>query len=126
MLTDRRLLVLVPLLVFACENTPEPLTPPQPGPPPASAPSAERAPPPPMFDPLAAGLTPEGQTRLCDDHLAAAQKLVEAIRAGKGASPGELTYETTIGRFDDAIVETHDAAELPHLMALAHPDAAVR
>jgi thimet oligopeptidase len=126
MLTQRRLLLLVPLLVFACENTPEPVTPPQPGPAPASASPATPAPPSPMFDPLAAGLTPEGQTRLCDDHLAAAQRLVEAIRASLGAPPGDLTYDTTIGRFDDVIVETHDAAELPHLMALAHPDAAVR
>jgi thimet oligopeptidase len=79
-----------------------------------------------MFDPIAAGLTAEGQRRLCDDHLAAAEGLLETIRALAGSTPDKLTYEATLGRFDDVIAEMHDAQELPHLMSVAHPDAAVR
>jgi thimet oligopeptidase len=90
-------------------------------PPPAAAPK-----PAPMFDPLSAGLTAEGMTRLCDDHLAAAGKLADTIRALSGAPADKVTYGSSLGRLDDVIIEVRDAQELPHLMALAHPDAAVR
>jgi thimet oligopeptidase len=79
-----------------------------------------------MFDPLATGLTATGVTRLCDDHLAAAKKYVDEIRALAGAPSDKLTYEATLGRLDEVILETRDAQEFPHLMSLAHPDAAVR
>src|SRR5579872_664088 len=101
MIVARRLVLLAAASLFACENMPEPAAPP---PPPPPAPAAAPAPPlAPMFDPLAAGLTAEGQRRLCDDHLAEAQKLVESIRALAGAPADRLTYEATIGRFDDVI-----------------------
>jgi thimet oligopeptidase len=90
-------------------------------PPPPPAPKSA-----PMFDPLAAGLAVDGMTHLCDDHLAAAGKLADGIRALSGAPADKITYATTIGRLDDVIIEVRDAQELPHLMALAHPDAAVR
>src|SRR5579862_5345360 len=117
----RRFLFLVPLSFLACENTPEPVAPPPP--PPVVAAPPPPPPPAPMFDPLAAGLTADGQRHLCDDHLAEAQKLADGIRALAGATADKLTYEATLGRFDDIIVETRDAQELPHLMALAHPAA---
>lgn len=130
MLTARRLSALLPLALFsACE--PAAIT--AGGPPtiPGNAPAVPTSPPAPvsvspMFDPLATGLTAEGVTRLCDDHLALANKYVGEIRALAGAPPDKITYETTLGRLDDAIVETRDAQEFPHLMSLAHPDAAVR
>jgi thimet oligopeptidase len=130
MLTARRLSALLPLALFsACEPTavtaegPPPIpgtAPTVPVPPPSPAPPSS------IFDPLAVGLTAEGVTRLCDDHLATANKRVSEIRALAGAPPDKVTYEATLGRLDDAILETRDAQEFPHLMSLAHPDAAVR
>jgi thimet oligopeptidase len=117
-------LLLAPLALSACENLPEPATPPPSGP--VAALPAPPLPPPPLFDPLAGGVTAESQKRLCDDHLMAAQAIADTIRALAGAPADKLTYEATLGAFDDVIAETHDAQELPHLMALAHPDAEVR
>jgi thimet oligopeptidase len=122
-----RLATLVALFsIAACEPAavtapPPPKTPELP--PVALAPTP---PPAPMFDPLAAELTAPGITRLCDEHLANANKLVDSIRALAGAPASAATYESTIGRLDDATVEVRDAQELPHLMSLAHPDADVR
>lgn len=78
------------------------------------------------FDPVSTGTTPEGVRRLCDDHLANARAILDEIRSRAGAPPSELTYETTIGRFDDAVAEISDAGQFPYLMAVAHPDKAVR
>src|SRR5262249_34115803 len=71
-------------------------------------------------------LSVEGVKRICDDHLGAAATLVERIKAKKGAPPAELTYEATLGRFDHVMLEVMEASQLPYLMAVAHPDAAVR
>lgn len=124
-----RLVALLPVLVLApaCGGAAPP-----PPPPPVTQPTVVQVTPtvapstPRPFDPLDAGLTPAGMTALCDDHLAAAGKLADGIRALAGTPADKLTYETTLGRFDDIALETRDAAELPHLMALAHPDADVR
>jgi thimet oligopeptidase len=78
------------------------------------------------FDPVAQGLTPAGVTKLCDDHLAKAQTLVDAIKKLKGASADKLTYASTIGRFDDVILEVANGSAFPYLMGLAHPDGATR
>jgi thimet oligopeptidase len=137
------LLTLLPLLaITACGPAPTPVAPTDPAEAPAPtlaapAPSMTagapttpppREPPEPSadFDPIAAGLTVEGMTHLCDDHLAAASALAASIRARKGAPPAELTYDATFGRFDDVGLEVANAAELPYLLAVAHPDAAVR
>jgi thimet oligopeptidase len=124
----RRLATLLALVVLAACEPAAVTEPPPKTPEPAPVPTA--APPPvtpaPMFDPLAVGLTPDGMTRLCDDHLAAAKKLADAIRGLDGAPAAAVTYTTTIGRLDDVILEIRDSQELTHLMSLAHPDAAVR
>ena len=78
------------------------------------------------FDPVAVGTTPDGVRRLCDDHLASARAILDQIRSRAGAPPSTLTYATTLGRFDDAIAEIVDAQQFPYLMAVAHPDKAVR
>jgi thimet oligopeptidase len=78
------------------------------------------------FDPVALGMTPAGVTKLCEERLAAAQKLVDAIKVLKGASPDKLTYASTIGQFDDVILEVTNASAFPYLMGLAHPDGATR
>ncbi len=78
------------------------------------------------FDPVATGTSPDGVRRICDDHLANARAILGEIRGRAGTAPSALTYETTIGRFDDAIAEISDAQQFPSLMAVAHPDKAVR
>lgn len=134
------LVAFLPLLALAgCGPAPTPLAPTDPAPPPiaiAPTPSqsagAEKATPPASpepsadFDPMAAGLTVEGMKRLCDDHLAAATAMAASIRALKGAPPSALTYDATFGRFDDVVLEVSNAGQLPYLLAVAHPDAAVR
>jgi thimet oligopeptidase len=79
-----------------------------------------------QFDPVAEGMTAAGVKKLCDDHLARAQQLVTAIKTLKGASADKLTYESTLGRFDDVILEIASAGEFPYLMGVAHPEGAVR
>jgi thimet oligopeptidase len=78
------------------------------------------------FDPVAAGLTADGVRHICDDHLASARAILDEIKSRKGSAPATLTYETTIGRFDDAVLEIADAGQFPYLMSVAHPDKAVR
>jgi thimet oligopeptidase len=77
-------------------------------------------------DPVPPGLTVEGEKHICDQHLAAASALVARIKALKGAPAAELTYEATLGRFDRTVLETLEAGQMPYLMGVAHPDAAVR
>jgi thimet oligopeptidase len=113
--------------IAACQNMPEPVPPPPPPPPSATVAVAPKPPAPrPPFDPVAVGLTADGQKQLCDEHLAAAEKHLAAIRALAGAPADKLTYEATLGRFDDAMAEILDAQQFPYLMAIAHPDPAVR
>ncbi len=80
----------------------------------------------PDFDPVAVGMSPDGVVKLCDEHLAKAKELVESIKTLKGASADKLTYASTIGRFDDAILEVTNASAFPYLMGMTHPEAAVR
>ena len=78
------------------------------------------------FDPVRLGMTVDGVKKLCDDHLAEAQKLLDQLRQLKGAPPDKITYESSIGTFDDIILEINAAGEFPYLMGVAHPDGAVR
>ncbi len=78
------------------------------------------------FDPVSAGATPDGVRRICDDHLANARAILGEIRGRAELPASALTYETTIGRFDDAVAEISDAQQFPYLMSVAHPDKAVR
>ena len=80
----------------------------------------------PEFDPVSIAMTPDGARKLCDDHLAKAKALVDDIKSLKGAAPEKLTFATTLGRFDDVILEVASAGEFPYLMGVAHPEAAVR
>lgn len=123
------------LLLVACGAGPRTgavASPPRPGSAaPATAPTAAATPPPEAparaeFDPVALGTTMDGVKQLCDDHLRAAEAHLDAVRALKDAPPGELTYEATLGRFDNAVLEVNSAGDFPYLMGVAHPDAAVR
>jgi thimet oligopeptidase len=79
-----------------------------------------------VFDPVSVGLSADGLTRLCDDHLRAAQAELEGIKSLKGAPESALGYASTLGRFDGAMLEVANAQAFPALMAVAHPDKAVR
>ncbi|MFO0588096.1 MAG: M3 family metallopeptidase [Polyangiaceae bacterium] len=133
----RRLLVpIVAALLSACGPAPQPVTPPPANttvtPIVTAAPSAtatsmtNETPPPAEFDPVRVGMTVQGVKDLCDDHIAGAKKLLDQMKALKGAPADKLTYESTIGAFDDIVSELNSAGEFPYLMGVAHPDAAVR
>lgn len=77
-------------------------------------------------DPVPSGFTVEGVTKLCDENLARAKKLTDGIRALSSAPDEALTWETTFGVLDDAILALELASTVPSLMHMTHPDAAVR
>ncbi|HLM72427.1 MAG TPA: M3 family metallopeptidase [Polyangiaceae bacterium] len=80
----------------------------------------------PAFDPVPIGMTAAGVTRVCDDHIKAAETLLNEIKSLKGAAADKLTFDATFGRFDRLVLELNNAGEFPYLMGVAHPDAAVR
>lgn len=86
-----------------------------------AAPPAESA-----FDPVAAGMSAQGVVALCDEHLKAADKLLNELKALKGAPPEKLTKDSVLRRFDQMILELNNAGEFPYLMAVAHPEKDVR
>lgn len=122
------------VMVLACGPAPEPVTAPTPTPSvtpavppePSATTSAMTPEPTHEFDPVRQGMTVDGVKKLCDDHLAAAQKLLDDLRSLKGAPADKLTYDTTLGVFDDIVLELNTASEFPYLMGVAHPDGAVR
>ena len=79
-----------------------------------------------VLDPVALGMTVDGVTRLCDDNLALARKIVERIKTEDGNKPASLTWQTTLGRLDDAFLSISNASEFPYLVGVAHPNEAVR
>jgi len=127
-----RPLALLSLLAAACGPTPaiDPSTPAQaPQAAAAGGAAAEARPAAPArqeVDPVALAMTPDGVKKICDDHLALAQGHLDAIKALKGAPAERLTFASTLGRFDDAVLEVNTAGEFPYLMGVAHPDPATR
>ncbi len=77
-------------------------------------------------DPVATGMTVEGITRLCDEHLARAGKILDGIKALKSSPDGKLTWDSTMGAVDDITLELSVGTSFPALMAVGHPDKAVR
>lgn len=75
-------------------------------------------------NPIASALTVDGVTDMCDRSLARAEGLADGIR--KLAGQEALTWETTFGVFDDIVEAVQEAAALPVLMSVTHPDAVVR
>lgn len=122
------------LAFSACGGTKPEVSTPTPQASASAAASAQTTPEPPQaatpatpdFDPVAQGLTPEGVTKLCDERLAKAKQHLDQIKTLKGASPDKLTYASTIGRFDEVILEVTNGSAFPYLMGLAHPDGATR
>ena len=134
-MTPRRLVALLSLSALAaCGPAPTSITPTPAvtttAVPTATAPTAAvetpEVTPRPVFDPVATGMTKAGVTALCDDHLARAVVLLDRLRALKGAPAEKLTYASTLGRFDEVVLELNSAGEFPYLMGVAHPDPVVR
>lgn len=85
-----------------------------------------RPPAPFVLDPTLEGQSAAGITGVCEAGLAQAEQLAGAIRAA-GSGPDEaLTWETTFGAFDDVALALSTASSFAGLLAVAHPDEAVR
>jgi thimet oligopeptidase len=110
-------------------------------PPPPSAPTsttAPTAPPPPAapptvapakldVDPVAVGLgSKDGVVRLCDEGIARATFTLGEIRALDGAKDDALTWEATLGKFDQARLALRNGSDFTALMSVAHPDETIR
>jgi thimet oligopeptidase len=120
-------------LVLACGGDPPsnqapPKLPPPPEPPRVA--TAPAAPAPAMLpldvDPVPMGLTKEGVTRVCDEGLARAKSLLDEVKSQAGRPPADLTWDTTLGKLDLVFLAMKNAGDFPALMAVAHPDGAVR
>lgn len=119
---------------FACggEAPPpaSPVPPPASAAPPATPPKQAEAPkitPAALdVDPVVVGLAPGGVERLCDEGLARARVELDGVDALDGRPDAELTWDATLGRLDRAKLAIRNAGDFPGLMAVAHPDAAVR
>lgn len=113
-------------LGFGCRPSPGPQPPPVPVPsasgvqPPAPGPLVS------LVAPVDDGMDVTGVTSLCDDHLALAREIVATIKRLDPSDPAQLTWDSTLGRFDDVYLAIYDASEFPYLMGVAHPDRAVR
>jgi len=97
-------------------------------PPPPAPSTAQTAPrvPTAEVDPVAVGLTVEGITALCDDHLARAREHLASIKSLEAAPEASLTWDAVMARIDGISQELSMAGGFPALMAVGHPDAKVR
>ncbi|PIE05780.1 MAG: oligopeptidase A, partial [Sorangium cellulosum] len=77
-------------------------------------------------DPVASGLTVQGVTALCDEHIGRATTIFEGIKKLENEPDASLTWDNTLGRFDEIGLELSIANGFPSLMALGHPDKSVR
>jgi len=77
-------------------------------------------------DPVASAMSAEGIERQCDEHLGRARKILETIKGQKNLADGALTWESTLGAVDEMALETSIAGGFASLMAVGHPDKAVR
>jgi Zn-dependent oligopeptidase len=78
------------------------------------------------LDPTLAGQSAAGITDVCDAGLARAALLVDRIRASGAAPDDALTWDDTFGAFDDVALALSTAGAFAGLLAVAHPDEAVR
>lgn len=133
-----RLLLASLLVLTACGGSdPAPVAPGVTSPPPPPVP-----PPPALaaldIDPVAVGLGrttagPDGDPalaragvdKLCDESLARANAILDEVRALDGTATAP-TWDLTVGKLDRAHLAILNAGEFNGLMAVAHPDDAVR
>lgn len=77
-------------------------------------------------DPVVSGLSAEGIASLCDEHVARAKTILDEIKS-LGDQPDEnLTWSSTVAKFDDIGLELAIANGFPSLMSVGHPDKLVR
>lgn len=92
--------------------------------------SAKAAPPAlpalPPFEPVLEARDAATLMALCERHLEAARRHLAGVRAQVDAPEGKLTFAGTVGAIDDALFEVDQAQSYPTLLALVHPDLAVR
>lgn len=123
-------LAALPAFIACGPATPDPETPVSPGASASAPPSNHASGPVPTpdvgFDPVAVGLSVDGVKRICDDNLKRAEATIASIKALKGARPEILTFDATLGAFDDTVLFLADATSFPALMEVAHPDEAIR
>lgn len=106
-----------------------PPPPPMPENPPATELSTPPAPPKTpthLVDPVATGLSAEGVTALCDEHVSRARTILESIKAQGAQADEALGWDNTAGQVDAIVLELSIANGFPGLMSLGHPDKDVR
>lgn len=91
----------------------------------------EPPPPPPKMlpldtDPVAFAKSGDDLRRLCKESLATAQNKLTEVRLLAKADDAHLTSEAVLGAIDDARLATKNAGDFNALMAVSHPDEAVR
>lgn len=64
--------------------------------------------------------------RLCDESTARATATLDEVRALDAASDDALTWEATMAKLDRVKLAFRNAGDFPALMAVSHPDEAVR
>lgn len=77
-------------------------------------------------DPTTMGMKQDGIVTLCDSGIARAEQLATELRSLKDKPAAELTWDTTMRRLDDMILALRSGGDFAQLMAVAHPDKAVR
>lgn len=93
---------------------------------PSQSPPAQAPTPTEDIDPVASGLSTDGVTKLCDEHLARATNLLDSIKQLEQAPIEQLTWNSTVGKYDTIILELTVAVGFPYLMGVGHPDKAIR
>ncbi|MFA5129888.1 MAG: M3 family metallopeptidase [Patescibacteria group bacterium] len=78
------------------------------------------------IDPILDSMTVQGIGECCDRGLKRAKKLVDEIRSLASKTDQELTWDATFGAFDEVSRSLQEACFVPALLAVAHPDSAVR
>ena len=121
------------LVALGCGAPSNPIRIPPPPPMPENPPTTELTTPPEppktpthLVDPVASGLTVEGVTALCDEHVGRARTILEEIKALDSQGDDALGWDNTAGRVDAIVLELSVANGFPSLMSLGHPDKGVR
>lgn len=107
-------------------NTPIPAQPVKEKKPVATAQRSARSPAALDVDPVAVGLTAQGISDLCDGSLDRAKLLLDDVRALASEGDDKLTWDSTLGKLDAAVLALRNGGDFPQLLAVAHPDQQVR
>ncbi len=118
--------------VSACADPPTPVAPPVPSASVSKVPAPTTAPTPPPktlpldVDPVSFFATADDLRKLCNESLATAREKIAEVRLLATAKDDVITASAVLDPIDDARLATKNAGDFNGLMAVAHPDAAVR